>query len=169
VNDPVSVSQLASYHHATPQRLPMLYLPGLSGLLYEHDSAIANVWLLTCRSLADAQSQVELGHFIGAYVDDVRREEAWLAAAKAAVTSGGPLASEACGHTRAKEAEDAAWLALVGADRPGVSRACEGPPICSAVEQPEQEIGQQDDLARCGRIVVLNLSVTARVLEHARS
>ena len=57
----------------------------------------------------------------------------------------------------------------VGADRPGLSRACEAPPICSAVEQPEQEIGQQDDLARCGRIVVLNLSVTARVLEHARS
>ena len=72
VNDPISEMQLAAYVAADLS--PVLYVPGLTGLMFAPNGPLIGERWVTGLDVADAVEGIELPPMIGSCVDAVRSE-----------------------------------------------------------------------------------------------
>jgi hypothetical protein len=81
VNDPISEMQLAAYVAADLS--PVLYVPGLTGLMFAPNGPLIGERWVTGLDVAGAVDGIELPPMIGSYVDAVRSEGCRMELAKA--------------------------------------------------------------------------------------
>jgi hypothetical protein len=110
VNDPISKSQLAAYSSAG--FTPVLYLPGLTGLLYGPNGPVAGERWVNGLDLARALKTAKLPQIISSYVDAVREEGKRMELARAFCRDEVDD-FPAAGQAPYNDVMDAAWIAEV--------------------------------------------------------
>ncbi|HEY4280381.1 MAG TPA: hypothetical protein VGM91_19320 [Conexibacter sp.] len=109
VADPIKQTQLERYRDAG--RHVVLYVPGVTGMLFAPNGPVAGETWVTGRQLADALEGVELPWIVGSYVRAVADEAGRMDRARAFARRERDMPAEDDARFPAADLVDAAWVA----------------------------------------------------------